>query len=182
MLAWAVDELRARFGPLRVAPLYRTEPISDIIQDPFLNTVLIGRLDRIPTLQSAHDGTLSLEKAARRVVAVAKELEAAAGRRPGPKDGPRPLDVDLLFLGIGQGHFAARDDEPASTSEWPGAVSIPHPRMGERRFVLAPLADLAPRLRWVHEGVDLSIGQMLDACAHQEVEQVPWTMEREMSQ
>ncbi|MBI3549435.1 MAG: 2-amino-4-hydroxy-6-hydroxymethyldihydropteridine diphosphokinase [Elusimicrobia bacterium] len=60
-----------------------------------------------------------------------KRIEAAAGRRPGPRWGARPLDVDILFYG------RIRVDGPFLT--------IPHPRALERRFVLVPLCELVPR-------------------------------------
>jgi 7,8-dihydro-6-hydroxymethylpterin-pyrophosphokinase len=67
------------------------------------------------------------------LLAIAKELERAAGRRPGPRYGPRPLDVDLLLYG---------------DLETPGPeLILPHPRLAERRFVLQPLAEIAPNLR-----------------------------------
>ncbi len=66
------------------------------------------------------------------VLALAKRLEALAGRRPGPRGADRPLDVDLLF------HGASRRE---------GAeLTLPHPALRGRRFVLAPLADLVPDL------------------------------------
>jgi 2-amino-4-hydroxy-6-hydroxymethyldihydropteridine diphosphokinase len=66
------------------------------------------------------------------VVEVARRLEQEAGRVRTVKDGPRTLDVDVLLVGDLQ------VDEPD--------LKVPHPRMWERRFVLAPLADLAPDL------------------------------------
>src|SRR5690606_5239132 len=64
------------------------------------------------------------------LLAGAMEVEAELGRKRGGRGEPRTIDVDLLFVG---------DLERSS----PGLV-LPHPRMRERRFVLAPLADLAP--------------------------------------
>ena len=84
-----------------------------------MNTVLIGR-----SALAAED-----------LLAIGKALEHAAGRRPGPRLGPRLLDIDLLFWG----------DRRSELPE----LSLPHPRMFERRFVLEPLAEIAP---------DLSIG------------------------
>ena len=55
------------------------------------------------------------------------------GREPGPRYGPRPIDLDLLFFG----------DWVMATSE----LTIPHPRFRERSFVLAPLFEIAPDLR-----------------------------------
>lgn len=61
-----------------------------------------------------------------------KALERLAGRRRGPRFGPRPLDLDLLLWG----------DRVLRGRE----LVLPHPRLRRRRFVLAPLADLAPDL------------------------------------
>ena len=67
------------------------------------------------------------------LLALAKALELAAGRRPGARFGPRPLDVDLLLYG----------DLQSSAPE----LTLPHPRLRERRFVLEPLAEIAPDLQ-----------------------------------
>lgn len=120
-LRWALRELAAIFGPLGLAPLYRTAPESTIPQDDFYNTVASFARPAWPPA---------------RVLGVFKRLEQWAGRRPGPRNGPRPLDLDLLIHGDWVGSDA--------TGEWP--VSLPHPRLRERRFVMAPLADLAPAL------------------------------------
>ena len=91
--------------------------MSPIEQPDFLNTVVLARSDWEPE----------------RLLGFAKELEAQAGRVEGPRWGPRPLDVDLLLVGELQ-----RED---------AALTLPHPRLRERGFVLAPLADVAPELR-----------------------------------
>jgi 7,8-dihydro-6-hydroxymethylpterin-pyrophosphokinase len=63
-----------------------------------------------------------------------QRVEAQLGRkRIGPRNGPRSIDIDILFYGRFTVHSAR--------------LEIPHPRLQERRFVLAPLADLAPDLR-----------------------------------
>ncbi len=67
------------------------------------------------------------------LLALAKALELAAGRRRGERFGPRPLDVDLLLYG----------DRQSSAPE----LTLPHPRLRERRFVLEPLAEIAPELQ-----------------------------------
>lgn len=110
------------FGPLSIAPLYRSAPISAISQPDFLNTVALAELE---------SGSPS-EGLARELLGFAKALEHSAGRREGERDSPRPLDVDLLFFG------ELQIDTPELT--------LPHPRFRGRRFVLAPLADLAPDL------------------------------------
>ena len=63
----------------------------------------------------------------------AKRLEVRAGRRPGPRWGPRPLDIDLVACG----GLRLR-------SAW---LCLPHPRVAQRRFVLEPLAEIAPDWR-----------------------------------
>ena len=110
----ALGDLEAALGPLRVAPLYRTRPVSPIPQPDFLNTAALVRTALPPDA----------------VLAVAKALERAAGRRRGPRFGPRPLDIDLLLYG----------DLQSTAPE----LTLPHPRLRERRFMLEPLADLAP--------------------------------------
>ena len=99
-----------------VSPVYETEPVGGPPQGPYLNLVVELRT----TLH------------ARRLLQECHRLEAAAGRRRTVRFGPRTLDVDVLLVG------AERVDEPD--------LVVPHPRLWERRFVLAPLADLAPEL------------------------------------
>ena len=104
---------------MRVASLYRSRavsPISRLPQPDYLNTAALA--------------TTALPPDA--VLAVAKALELAAGRARGVRFGPRPLDIDLLLYG------GVRRDDPELT--------LPHPRLHERRFVLAPLAEIAPDL------------------------------------
>ena len=116
MIEAAIRRLSAELGPLRVASIYRTEPVSALAQDPFLNTVVLGR------------GSWSPE----RLLAVGQAVERGLGRSAGPRDGPREIDVDLLLVG----------DQLVLA---PG-LEIPHPRLRQRRFVLEPLAEIAPDL------------------------------------
>ena len=104
-------------GPLRVASLYRTAAVSPIPQPDYLNTAVLASTFLEP-------GEL---------LALAKALELAAGRRRGERFGPRPLDVDLLLYG------GLQSSGPELT--------LPHPRLRERRFVLEPLAEIAPDLQ-----------------------------------
>jgi len=102
-----------------VSPLYETEALGGPAgQPPFLNLVV-----ELATVRSPRD-----------LLEIAHRLEAAAGRdrRTEERFGPRPLDVDVLWV-------------EGMTVDEPDLV-VPHPRMSERRFVLAPLADLAPDL------------------------------------
>ncbi len=79
------------------------------------------------------------------------KIERALGRvRTTPK-GPRTIDIDILLYGSSCVH----------TSK----LEIPHPRMAERRFVLAPLADLAPDLR--HPMLGTTVRELLDSAPQQ---------------
>jgi len=101
----------------QMAMIFETEPRGGPPQEPYLNTVL-----EIET---------ALEPSA--LLGVCQEIERRLGRRPSAQRwSPRPIDLDLLLY-----------DE--RIVEEPG-LSIPHPRLHERRFVLAPLAQLAPEL------------------------------------
>ena len=103
-----------------VSPVYETEPVGGPAgQPPFLNAVV----------------ALNTVLTARELLTVAHALEAEAGRDRGAEEhhGPRPLDVDVLWI-------------EGETVDDPPELVVPHPRMWERRFVLAPLRDLAPDL------------------------------------
>jgi 2-amino-4-hydroxy-6-hydroxymethyldihydropteridine diphosphokinase len=113
-LTAALRHLALALGPLEIAPLYRTAPVSPLPQPDYLNTAAVGRTALPP------DAVLSL----------AKVLERSAGRRSGARTAPRPLDIDLLLY----------DDLVTGSPE----LTLPHPELLRRRFALAPLADLAP--------------------------------------
>lgn len=101
----------------RLSRLYETEPVGPADQPWYVNAVLETAVE-LPAL------TLL-----RRL----KALERTLGRRPGRRWGERLIDLDLLLY----------DDLHLATPE----LTLPHPRMWERRFVLVPLRDLAPELR-----------------------------------
>ena len=118
-LQGAVDGLAATPGVTvaAVSPVYETEPVGGPPQGSYLNAVVA-----VDTARSPRD-----------LLQVAKQLEAEAGRDPdGERWGPRPLDVDILLVG----HELV--DEPD--------LVVPHARLFERHFVLAPLGDLDPDL------------------------------------
>jgi 2-amino-4-hydroxy-6-hydroxymethyldihydropteridine diphosphokinase len=97
-----------------VSPVYETDPVGGPPgQGPYLNLVVALETDRSP----------------RQLLDLAHNLEDAAGRVRKERDGPRTLDVDVLLVGD------LCIDEPD--------LIVPHPRMWQRRFVLAPLGDLA---------------------------------------
>ena len=100
-----------------VSRLYETEPVGGPPgQGPYLNLVV----------------ELDTGLGARQLLDVARRLEAAAQRRRDVRWGPRTLDVDVLLVG----------DEVVDDDD----LVVPHPRMWQRRFVVDPLADLAPEL------------------------------------
>ena len=111
-------QLRAAVAALpdvvAVSPVYETDPVGGPPgQGPYLNLVVALDTDRSP----------------RELLDLAHSLEDGAGRVRKERDGPRTLDVDVLLVGD-------------LCVEEPDLV-VPHPRMWQRRFVLAPLADLA---------------------------------------
>ena len=129
-------------------------------QGDFLNTVAIATLDESERLDPA---------AARRWLDTLKRLEREAGRTAGgPRFGPRVLDLDLLLFGA----LELQEDEPGEPADSHRWLTLPHPRLHLRRFVLAPLADLAPNLVLPPNGA--SVTQLLEALgAEQAIEPYP---------
>jgi len=116
-LDFAVSRLRFFLGDLKVSRYYDTEPVGVAEAQPlFLNAAAVGE-----TTQSA-----------RGVLEALLAIERARGRERPHANAPRTLDLDLVLFGN-----AVIDD--------PDLV-VPHPRFRERRFVLEPLAAIAPHL------------------------------------
>jgi 2-amino-4-hydroxy-6-hydroxymethyldihydropteridine diphosphokinase len=111
------------------SPIYETPPWGYSDQPKFLNQVVRVETDLPPA----------------ELLAYLKLLEAHQGRQPSFQYGPRLIDLDILFF----------DDKVIQTP----ALSIPHPRLPERAFVLVPLADLAPNL--VHPILGITVQEML---------------------
>lgn len=80
-----------------------------------------------------------------------KRLERAAGRRPGPRWGPRPLDIDILTHGGRTIGFGTRRTKP-------GSLLLPHPNLAERTFVLEPMSEIAPH--WRHPATGRTVREM----------------------
>jgi 2-amino-4-hydroxy-6-hydroxymethyldihydropteridine diphosphokinase len=101
-----------------VSSAYETEPVGEILDQPdFLNAAV-----RVSTALEPEE-----------LLDACKAIEAEQGRMfAGPRHGPRPLDLDLLLLG----------DLELTTDR----LTIPHPQVTSRRFVLAPLLELDPEL------------------------------------
>ncbi len=111
-------QLRAAVAALpdvvATSPVYETEPLGGPPgQQAYLNIVVVLDTDLSP----------------RDLLELGRRLEEAAGRVRNERDGPRTLDVDILLVG----DLTVDDTD----------LIVPHPRMWQRRFVLAPLADLA---------------------------------------
>jgi 2-amino-4-hydroxy-6-hydroxymethyldihydropteridine diphosphokinase len=102
---------------LRVSSLYETEPMEVRDQPWFLNLVVEAETDLLPKL----------------LLARIRKIELGLGRRRGRPKGPRTIDIDILLYG----------ESVIETTE----LRVPHPRLTERKFVLEPLAELAPELR-----------------------------------
>ena len=119
-----------------VSRLYATEPVGLVDQPEFRNAA--AALD-VPRGDDPETGAVAL------FIAL-KQLERAFGRQERQRWGPRELDLDLLLFG----RHAISVDRPAGTRSAdpakPADLVVPHRLAGERLFVLAPLADLAPRL------------------------------------
>ncbi len=115
-----LNDAIARLAPflqvLRASSIYETEPVGVRDQPWFLNQVVCGTT------------ALSPVDLLRRV----KRIEIEMGRTEGIRFGPRPIDLDILFY-----------DRVIALSP---ALTIPHPRLHERAFVLTPLAEIAPDL------------------------------------
>jgi 2-amino-4-hydroxy-6-hydroxymethyldihydropteridine diphosphokinase len=120
-----------------VSRLYRTAPVGPAGQPDFLNAV-VGL--EVPAGPDPATGASAL------LVAL-KQLEHAFGRQARERWGPRELDLDLLVFGRAR---LSIERPPGGRSDDPSKVglplTVPHPEAHQRLFVLAPLADIAPRL------------------------------------
>ncbi len=118
---------------LAVSPLYETEPVLDHAQPGpkwFLNGVVQLTTDVTPAS----------------LLMVCREIERSLGRDDDHRTGPRTLDLDILFYG----QRVIHDPD----------LVIPHPRLHQRRFVLAPMTDLDPA--WVHPQLHLPVSELLE--------------------
>ena len=100
----------------KLSSIYETEPVGYAQQSLFLNAVCCVSTDLSPA----------------QLLRLAKEIELELGRISSFPNAPRPVDIDILFYG----------DRVVESPE----LTIPHPRLAERAFVLVPLAEIAPEL------------------------------------
>jgi 2-amino-4-hydroxy-6-hydroxymethyldihydropteridine diphosphokinase len=120
---------------VKKSSLYRSAPLGHAAQPDFVNAV----------------AQLETGLPAERLLAELQEIEARHGRRRSFPNAPRTLDLDVLLFG-------------GASLALP-ALTIPHPRMHERAFVLKPLVEISPELRERFKAA-------LDACADQKIERI----------
>lgn len=130
MLREAIERLASpRLRVTRESAVYETAPREKTDQPWFLNQVIEVETKLFPLQLLRH----------------ARKVELALGRQRTVEKGPRTVDVDILFIG----------SKVIATPE----LTVPHPAAHERRFVLEPLADLAPEFR--HPVLNQSVREML---------------------
>jgi 2-amino-4-hydroxy-6-hydroxymethyldihydropteridine diphosphokinase len=125
----------AGFVVTRLSQIYETEPVETFAQPKFLN--MVAELD-IKSLPAATE-----------VLARLLQIEISLGRTRDTLKGPRTIDLDLLLHGDQSIHNET--------------LTLPHPRLHLRRFVLAPLAELSPGL--VHPTLNQTLAELLEGLA-----------------
>jgi 2-amino-4-hydroxy-6-hydroxymethyldihydropteridine diphosphokinase len=127
----AIERMSALGKVKAVSSFYETEPVEFAAQPWFLNCVV----------------ELDTEKMPRQLLAGMLDIEKEMGRRRVQKKGPRTLDIDILLFG--------------NSIVKAKGLTIPHPAMHERRFVLEPLAEIAPEER--HPVFKRTVRELRDA-------------------
>jgi 2-amino-4-hydroxy-6-hydroxymethyldihydropteridine diphosphokinase len=127
-LAQAIEKLKKIGTVEKISSFYNTEPVGLAEQEWFLNSALL----------------LETELPPQELLAALKNIEKEVGRTPSVQNGPREIDMDILLY----------DDVILKTK----TLTMPHPRLHERAFVLAPLCDIAPTL--LHPVLKKTIAQL----------------------
>jgi 2-amino-4-hydroxy-6-hydroxymethyldihydropteridine diphosphokinase len=127
----AIERLGALGKVPAVSAFYETEPVEFTAQPWFLNCAVRLETEQTPT----------------QLLTGILEIEQRMGRRRDQPKGPRSIDIDIVLFG----------DVVVETPE----LTIPHPAMSERRFVLEPLAEIAPKAR--HPTFKQTIRELRDA-------------------
>ena len=130
-LRTAIAKLAEVGNVVAVSSFYETEPVEVAAQPWFMNCAV----------------KLDTEKMPRQLMAAILTLEQSMGRQRRQNKGPRTIDIDVLLFG-------------SSVIELP-SLTVPHSRMHQRRFVLEPLAEIAPDLR--HPVFKRTIRELRDA-------------------
>lgn len=145
-LAAAVRELTTVGVVKRISSVYDTAPMH-VTNQPRFHNLACELETSVSPIELLH---------------VLKDIERRLGREKGPRFGPRVIDIDLLFY----------DQLVLRTAE----LTVPHPRIAERTFVLAPLAEIAPSLTHPILGVTIEeLLQRLPTCDAQRVGPLPHT-------
>ncbi|RYG05265.1 MAG: 2-amino-4-hydroxy-6-hydroxymethyldihydropteridine diphosphokinase [Chitinophagaceae bacterium] len=132
-LSEAVRLIGERAGRIRaVSGIFETAPWGLAEQDSFLNQAI----------------AVDTELAAEALLQILLAIELDMGRRRQTKNGPRVIDIDILFYG----------NETISSKD----LTIPHPLLAERRFALVPLCDLIPD--FIHPVLKLKLSELLEIC------------------
>jgi 2-amino-4-hydroxy-6-hydroxymethyldihydropteridine diphosphokinase len=127
----AVAALKPYVMVNHISAVYETPPAYVADQPVYLNAAVLGSTRLAPP----------------DLLNVLKQIETALGRKESFRYGPRLIDIDILFYG----------EQRMATPE----LTLPHPRLAEREFVLRPLADVAGT--WRHPTTGMTINDMLAA-------------------
>jgi GTP cyclohydrolase-4 len=126
----ALQQLKSQVSVEKASSFYETEPVGYLDQPLFINAVCLVSTDLTP----------------QELFSFVKRIERRMGRQQAFRNAPRPIDIDILFY----------DDLVLESPE----LTIPHPSLHQRAFVLVPLAEIAPTL--VHPVLKSTVAELLE--------------------